>query len=404
LHHRRTEDTGDARDAGAATARRDSVRPIQAAHPGVGIVMAVTASAALISELDKVIKAGSASRQTRILRQVTDLFRTAVNRLDETQTDVFDEVLARLIESADLESLTNLSVILSGIEMAPRETVGRLASHEEASVAAPVLANSNRLSETHLIEIARTRGRQHLLAISARRALDEMLTDALIRRGDSEVFKALAKNAGARFSETGYAVLVGNAERDESLLEGLGLRLDIPAKLLRRVLGAATDAVWARLSNAARPVVRDRPQLSSVAGAAASGPTDYSQAIEQMVALNRAGKLNDSPVNRFAIRGEYTHVVSALSFMTDVKVEEIEPLIQSDRLYGLIVACRAARLDWATTSTIIRYRPGCPVATRQELERAQEIFEALLLSVAQWTVRFGLARNTPEKIAQAARG
>ena len=366
--------------------------------------MAVTASAALIAELDKVIKAGSASRQTRILRQVTDLFRTAVDRLDETQSDVFDDVLARLIESADVESLTNLSMILSDIELAPRETVCRLALHEEASVAAPVLASSNRLSETHLVEIATTRGREHLLAISTRRALSEMLTDTLIRRGDSEVFKALAQNAGARFSEAGYAALVGSGERDENLLEGLGLRLDIPAKLLRKLLGAATDAVWARLSNATRPVVRDRPQLPNAASAAASGPTDYTQAIEQMVALNRAGKLNDSPVNRFAIRGEYTHVVAALSFMTEVKVEEIEPLVQSDRLYGLIVACRAARLDWSTTSTIIRYRPGCPAATKQELERAREIFDALLLSVAQWTVRFGLARDTSEKIAVARRG
>ena len=365
--------------------------------------MAVTASAALIAELDKVIKVGSASRQTRILRQVTDLFRTAVGRLDETQSNVFDDVLARLIESADVESLINLSMILSDLELAPRETVRRLAFHEEAAVAAPVLANSNRLSETHLVEIARTRGRQHLLAISSRRALNEMVTDTLIKRGDPEVFKALAQNAGARFSDAGYAALVGNAERDESLLEGLGLRLDIPAKLLRKLLGAATDAVWARLSNATRPVVRDRPQHPSAANAAASGPTDYTQAIEQMVALNRAGKLTDSPVNRFAIRGEYTQVVAALSFMTDVKVEEIEPLIQSDRLYGLIVACRAARLDWATTNTIIRYRPGCPAATQQELERAREIFDALLLSVAQWTVRFGLARNTPEKIALAGR-
>ena len=69
------------------------MRPIQAARPGIEIVMAVTAPAALIAELDKVIKVGSASRQTRILRQVRDLFRTAVDRLDERQTDVFDDVL-----------------------------------------------------------------------------------------------------------------------------------------------------------------------------------------------------------------------------------------------------------------------------------------------------------------------
>ena len=42
--------------------------------------------------------------------------------------------------------------------------------------------------------------------------------------------------------------------------------------------------------------------------------------------LNRTGKLNDSIVNRFAVRGEYTHVVAALALKADVKVEAIAPL------------------------------------------------------------------------------
>jgi hypothetical protein len=134
--------------------------------------------------------------------------------------------------------------------------------------------------------------------------------------------------------------------------------------------------------------------------AAESRPRDYTQANNDVVMLNRTGKLNDSTVNRFAMKGEYTHVVAALSFMTEVKVEDIEPLIQSDRLYGLVVACRAARLDWSTTNTIIRNRPQCPSASQHEIERGREIFDALLLSVAQWTVRFGLAQNGSEMAAQ----
>ncbi|MGC1561098.1 MAG: hypothetical protein WA820_14780, partial [Bradyrhizobium sp.] len=67
--------------------------------------MAETASAALIAELDDVIKVGSPSRQTRILEQVANLFRADVDRLDETQTDVFDDVLIRLMERVDAQAL-----------------------------------------------------------------------------------------------------------------------------------------------------------------------------------------------------------------------------------------------------------------------------------------------------------
>jgi hypothetical protein len=118
----------------------------------------------------------------------------------------------------------------------------------------------------------------------------------------------------------------------------------------------------------------------------------YAEAQKEMVALNRAGKLNDSTLNRFAVRGEYTNVVAALSLKSEVNVETIHPLIDSDRLYGLIVACKAARLEWSTTTMIIRNRPACAPATRQQLEQGLEVFQGVSLSVAQWTIRYGADR------------
>jgi hypothetical protein len=97
------------------------------------------------------------------------------------------------------------------------------------------------------------------------------------------------------------------------------------------------------------------------------------------------------------VRRGYTNVVAARSFMSDVEIEAIGPLIESARLYGLIVACKAARLSWSTTTMIIRHRPGCPPATQRELEQGLEVFDALLLSVAQWTTRFGSDRALAKK-------
>jgi hypothetical protein len=77
-------------------------------------------------------------------------------------------------------------------------------------------------------------------------------------------------------------------------------------------------------------------------------------------------------------------------------------LLEPDRVYGLIVACKAARLSWSTTTMIVRNRPNCPPSTDRELEQCVAVFESLLLSVAQWTIRFGSDRILAKKNELAA--
>jgi len=346
----------------------------------------------------------------RIFGEVTDLFLSNVGRLGDSQIAAVDGVLAHLIARVDATTVIQLSEALSTIDRAPRQTIRQLAFHEQPQVAAPVLRSSSCLSEADLLEIVKSRGQQHLLAICDRKALNEALTDALMRFGDVNVSNALARNSGARFSECGYATLVGRAERDEGLAEKLGVRMDIPGSLLRELIGKVADVVRARFLTAPRPVARQKAQNSAAAAAAQGGVArkaiDYTQAQSEVVALNRTGKLSDSIVNRFAVRGEYTHVVAALALKADVKVEAIEPLLEADRVYGLIVACKAARLTWSTTTMIVRNRPNCPPATDRELEQCVAVFESLLLSVAQWTIRWGsdriLARKNEPAAAPAA--
>ncbi len=340
----------------------------------------------------------------RIFGEVTDLFLSNVGRLGNSQIAAVDGVLAHLVERVEAATVIQLSEALSTIDRAPIQTVRRLAFHEQPQVAAPVLRHSACLSDADLLEIVKSRGQQHLLAICDRKALNEALTDALMRFGDVNVSNALARNTGARFSECGYATLVGRAERDEGLAEKLGVRLDIPGSLLRELIVKVADVVRARFLTAPRPVARQKGQNAAAAGqnGAARKAIDYTQVQSELVALNRTGKLNDSVVNRFAVRGEYTHVVAALALKADVKVEAIEPLLEPDLVYGLIVACKAARLTWSTTTMIVRNRPNCPPSTDRELEQCVAVFESLLLSVAQWTIRFGSDRILARKSEPAA--
>jgi uncharacterized protein (DUF2336 family) len=364
--------------------------------------MPEAASTALIEELESAVKSGSSERRLQMLRQVTDLFLSDADRLNENQIGVFDDVLVRLMEQMEVRALAQLGTTLSGSRMAPKETVRQLAYHQEVSVAAPVLTRSTRLSEGDLIEIANLRGPQHLLAISRRDTLSEGVTDVLLRRGDAQVSHALVRNSGARFSEFGYATLVENSEKDDALAEKLGLRLDVPLKVLRELLSRASAAVRDRLLKAAPPEMREKIQeaIRSIVEQIASpalAPQNYAESESMVLALNRAGKLGDQTINRFAMQGEYAHIIAALSLLNSVKTEAIEPLITNPRPDGLIVACKAARLNWSTTSMILRNRPHCRPLTKQEFDNGQEVFETLSLSSAQRTIRFWSARGSARK-------
>ena len=360
--------------------------------------MTTIAATELIVELEGAIKDGSSKRRLQMLQQVTHLFLFSASRLGERQIDVFDDVLLRLIEGAEPDTLAPLSMILCNQPSAPREVVRLLACHEVATVAAPILLKSEILSKDDLIEVADHRGQQHLLAISERETLDEALTDALLKRGDKAVYRALARNVGARFSDQGCLKLAVAAERDGDIANALRVRPSMPVKVLHELLAEATKAAQARRRNTAplrtRETIRGGVESPS-AGVSTNAPEpiNYSEAKSSVLALSHAGKLGDRAVNRFAVHGQRTHLVAALSLLAEVAIEVIEPLLKESDCYGLVVACRASRLNWQTTLAVIESRSDAGRLTPKELEQGKELFEALSLSIAQRTIRFGSAND-----------
>jgi uncharacterized protein (DUF2336 family) len=349
-------------------------------------------SAALIAELDEAVDGRSPERRADILRQVTSLFLSDAHRLSESQIGVFDDVLIRLIERADTSTLVLLSNDLCQASSAPRKAIRKLAFHRDASVAAPVLKRSNRLSDDDLVEIANTCGQQHLLAISGRQTIHESLSDPLVKRGEVAVHHGLVQNLGVRFSEAGCAALVEKAKRDCQLAEKLVRRSDIPPGL-RRELVAKVDDARMRYLQTVPPAMREKIQATIATTAKqiedrVPQPMHYKEAQAKIAEMSRKGRLNDSTVNRFAVGREYENVMAALSFLAEVPIEVIAPLIKGAEIDALIVACKAARLNWSTTSMIVLNRPGCAAVTKQELEAGKAVFDALSLSVAQRTIRF----------------
>ena len=63
--------------------------------------MPAIASADFIAEVEGAVRGGSPTCRVEMLRQITGLFLSGADRLDEHQVGIFDQVLVRLIEGVE---------------------------------------------------------------------------------------------------------------------------------------------------------------------------------------------------------------------------------------------------------------------------------------------------------------
>ena len=362
----------------------------------------MSAQQSLLAELEDAINSGSSERRVETLRRVTDLFLNGADHLNEAQVAVFDDVLCHLIRRIETKALVELSGHLAPIDNSPIEVVRQLARNDEIAVAGPVLTQSARLTSDDLVEIAGSKSQKHLLAISGRNELEETVTDALLDRGDREVVHRLARNAGARFSESGFSTMVHKSETDESLAEKLGLRLDIPLRLLRELLLKATEAVRNRLLAVAAPEAREKIQhaiakISNEVGREATASRDFTQAQHGILQMKKEGRLNEDALMEFASRRLYEQTVAALAMLSTASIDLIASLMKGARSSGLLVPCKAAGLKWPTVAAILNSRFAHHTMSEGDLAQAKEDYLKLSHPVAQRTLRFWEVRTKTAK-------
>lgn len=364
--------------------------------------MTANSPADILNELEEAVASCPPDRCVRILTGIVELLTASRDRPQELIAQVVDGVLLRLTERVEAGELVQLSIALTELNVAPRETLRRLAVHDDMDIAGPLLLKSQAFSAAELRAVAIACGERHRRAICARARIEPELTETLIQHGSSAVCIALIGNPGAEFSDAAYAALIAKAGQkagsDDEITKALTLRADTPDHVMRTLL--ASSAVK---KAPAKPTASAVQPVQAPVAPKRPGAADYASARPEIVALNRVGKLNDSTVNRFAIRGETANLFTALSVLSGAPIEVVEHVMTDEDCEGLVMACRASRLNWTTTLAILSNRSHVRLSFA-ERERAQEIFEGLLLSTSQWTVRWGQISASAGTSEPATRG
>jgi uncharacterized protein (DUF2336 family) len=365
-------------------------------------------AASIADEVETAISTGSTEKRLETIKRVTDLFMSSAGSYKSEQIELFDNVLERLIKTIEIRAISDvsarialaeLSAQLAPVSQAPPSVVRRLAKHDEITVAGPVLTESARLSAEDLIEVAETRGEQHLLAIAGRWWLKEVVTDALLARRYPSVSRRIVNNPGARVSAGGFAIVVAQAESDPELAVETGIRVDLPPELRDRLLRNATEVVRSRLLSRAPPDIFEEIRTAIVAVATGvnremSKVRDFTAAKSFVALLNDNGELNETTLLGLAKQRKYEETVAALALLSQSTIEVIRPLMQSLRDDGVLIPCKAANLGWKTVSAILESRFSTGSMGSHELAKAKAQFAKMTTENARRLLRFWQVRAT----------
>jgi uncharacterized protein (DUF2336 family) len=353
----------------------------------------------LIPGLDEIIKHGDPNRRAEAAHRIAELYFEEAATLRPAHVDLFDGALINLVPDTEIPSRVELAERLSVIANAPRRLVGQLAREDEILIAGPLLRRSPVLDEGALIDIAQIKGQGHLLAMSERPTLSAGVTDVIVRRGDREVVRHAAGNAGALFSQSGYSVLIKRASQDGVLTLKVGQRDDLSDQQLRDLLAGSIDIIRRRLFEVVQPARQAaiKQAMSEISGVPepVESRRDFAPAQRTILALHGAGELNEAALLGFAKAFKYEESIAALAVMSGVKIATLDRLITGERYDPILIVGKVVGLEWATVRALILLRLGAHrVPSPTDIESARVNFARLMPSTAQRVVNFWQTRQS----------
>lgn len=350
----------------------------------------------LLQDLDDAIARGTDESRSRALWHATDLLITG--RYSEDEIGIFGEVIGRLADEIEIAARVQLSELLASCDHAPLNVIRQLAFDDEIVVAGPVLRESSRIDDETLLASAMAKDQPHLLAISQRTSIGENVTDVLVKRGDREVVRSVAKNEGARFSGSGLLHMVKRADGDSILAEQLGLRKDIPRHVFQQLIAKASDDVRKRLASE-RPemVAQIQNSVTDVTGALQSkfGPGSRSYFVAKRVVTTQyqLGNLTEDSISGYARAHRFDEVTIGLSLMCSLPVDVIERALMDRNRDMLLVLAKAIDFSWSTIMSLLFLGAKDHCITAGELFTLEREFARLNIDSSRSILEFYQSRK-----------
>lgn len=356
-----------------------------------------------LPELIALAEEPSSEKRRALLRELTEHFFGAASRTG-AENALYDTVLSELSTDMETAVRAELSARFALSPDAPRNLIRRLAN-DEAAVAGAVLRASTVLTDEDLLGVVRSRGQDHLRAVSERAQVSEAVSDVIVARGDDETLGTLLRNDGAVLSRAASETAVERAKINPALHASTVERSALPPDLLNEMYFVVEARLRRRIleQNAALDPALLESALSAGRARVATDdgalPADYTESLAYIEELRAANQLSPQMLARFLRSGSRTSFLIALAQLADIDFHTAAQIVERRELDALAVVCKAADLDrslFLTYAVVILNTEGDAMTKAHGYAR---LYAELTRDAALRTLRFWRMRRTSQAAA-----
>lgn len=352
----------------------------------------------MLASLVDLARESSSDKRRELMGHVATLFVDGAERYTNEELALFNDVLTNLLDVVDADGRSMLSQQIGSIETTPRELVLKLAN-DTAIVAAPILENSPVLTDDDLYTLAKTKGQDHLLAISKRDALQARVTDVLLERGEQPVRRSVAANTSAELSDWGGRLLIKLAEVDTTLRESLTERHDLNKANFEKLLAMLPEDRQAKL----RHIFENNERVARDLFREASLLVDDSKIERRKARLNTKIALKDirdghRPLDQVVIEYSLANDLYDLSYLlaqlSTVDEKFVRNVMVRQDIEAIAVLCRALDIGETAFGALCKARARQLKSNPAIVDTWVGEFRILSVVEAQRTMRFIKVRLT----------
>jgi hypothetical protein len=180
----------------------------------------------MLDALLKLAKNPAPEARCRLLQRVADLFLDRIGQHTPAELELYCDIIMRLLDGSNEEERARLSRRMAPWEDTPNAIAYRLAS-DHIEIATPMLEMSPSLSERDLLKLARRMPQSHLVAMARRADLPGRVSDTLVEKGSTMVWRAIAGNTSSPLSDWALRTLAKRSLSDAPLRESMSERPDL---------------------------------------------------------------------------------------------------------------------------------------------------------------------------------
>jgi hypothetical protein len=181
---------------------------------------------------------------------------------------------------------------------------------------------------------------------------------------------------------------VRRSASDDGLALQVGARADLPRQHFLSLLEQASATVRTRLAMEnprAGAVVQNvlNEVIGGIRAETRKTSDGYASAREEVLALRRAGRLNESEVYRFAREGRFEQTAVALSYLCGVELDAIEHGLQEQGHEIVLILAKIAGFSSTGAKALLLLKTADRGISAQDLDHALRSYDQLQTSTAQ---------------------